>query len=195
MALNDGVLAGLGFDPVTVGVVASVAVKVAGMFGPSQEFLERQAYRDAGAEILAKIKAIIPSLPQWIQKTVTDDREEFRQKLIRPDMKTSDYKAAIAWMQGREAAWQLMLQQGPTSVGAVVPSAGFEIPPGMTPDELRRQIYVNTLRREAGDVVAPSGAGVVTSPSAVVPLEAGFSWPVLLVIGGIVAAVAFGSKK
>lgn len=183
--LNDGLLADLGFDPVTATVVATVVSKIVS-FGPTQEFRERQAYRDAGAEILAKVKALIPSLPQWIQKTVTDDREEFRQKMIRPNMKLSDYKAAVAWIEGREGAWQIMLQQGPSATGADVPSGGAD---------LRRQIYVNTLRREAGDVVTPSGAGVVTAPSAVIPQEAGFNWPVMVVIGGALAWLLLGQKK
>jgi hypothetical protein len=94
-------------DPATLTVVATIVSKIVN-FGATQEFQQRQAYRDAGAEILSKLKALIPSLPEWLQQTVIDDREEFRQKMIRPHMNVVDYKAAIAWIQGREAAWQTM---------------------------------------------------------------------------------------
>ena len=176
--LNDGVLAALGFDPVTATVVASVVSKIVS-FGPTQEFRERQAYRDAGAQILSKVKALIPSLPQWIQKTVTDDREEFRQKMIRPNMKLSDYKAAVAWIEGREQAWQLMLQQGPTTV----------VTPGVV------TLPVVTPRVVTPGVVTPGVVtpGVVTP--GVVPLAAGFNWPVILAVGGVLAWLFLGKKE
>lgn len=195
--LNDSLLADLGFiDPVTATVVATVVSKIVS-FGPTQEFLERQAYRDAGAEILAKLKALIPSLPEWLREVVSNDRKEFLYKITRDNMKLSDYKAVMAWMQGREAAWQTM----------TAPEPSVQIEPGITPSDLRRRIYEGTYREAAARGELPLGvtpgtpvpefvtqpAGV--SPTAVVPQEAGFNLPVMLAAAGVLAWLLLGQKK
>lgn len=178
--LNDGLLADVGLiDPATAMVVGTVVSKIVN-FGPTREFQQRQAYRDAGAEILSKLKALIPSLPEWIQQTVTDDREEFRQKMIRPNMKVADYKAAIAWIQGREAAWQVMAPPG-----ARVPSEDVPIAPA-------RVIFKNGV--PAVTSILPS-AGVAPAPSSGVAFqEAGFNLPMMLVVGGVLAWLLLGRK-
>jgi hypothetical protein len=188
--LNDGVLAGLGFDPAIIAKVGELDMNwrkefLSKLFGPTREFQERQTCRDAGARILKDVKALIPSLPEWIQQTVTDDREEFRQKMIRPNMNASDYKAAISWIEGRKDSWQLMLQEGPITPAQMIQKLGS------------REAYEKILEAEASGyvtTVTPSGAVVSTPPSGVAFQEAGFNLPMMLVVGGVLAWLLLGRK-
>lgn len=197
MALNDGVLADVGFiDPVTATVVASVVSSFIS-FGPTKEFQERQAYRDAGAEVIAKYKAIMPSLKDWQRAIVSKDLDEFVYRMTRDKMGVSDYKAAMAWFAGREVAWQSMPG----------PEPSVQIEPGMTASDLRRRIYEGTWREAAGRGELPLGVTpgtpvpeFVTQPAGVAPAgvveqTAGFNLPVMLAVGGALAWFLLGQKK
>ncbi len=178
MALNDGVLADVGLiDPVTGVMVATTIAKIFGS-GPTQAFQDRQAYRDAGAVILAKLKALIPTLPEWLREIVANDRKVFLYKITRDNMKLADYKAVMAWMQGRETAWQAM----------TAPKAPVRIEPGV--------ILKGTVREAVARGELPPGVtepAVVVSPGVPVQ-EAGFNWPVLLVAAGVLAWIVLGKK-
>jgi hypothetical protein len=197
MALNDGVLADVGFiDPVTATVVASVVSQFVS-FGPTQEFLERQAYRDAKDEIVAKYKAIMPSLKDWQRAIVSKDLDEFVHRMTRDNMKLNDYKAAMAWFAGREVAWQSMTG----------PEPSLQLEPGMTAGDLRRRIYEGTYRAAAERGELPLGVTpgtpvpeFVTAPAGVAPVgvveqTAGFNLPVMLAVGGVLAWLLLGQKK
>lgn len=196
MALNDGVLADVGFiDPVTATVVASVVSQFVS-FGPTQEFLERQAYRDAKDEIVSKYKALMPSLKDWQRSIVSKDLDEFVFRMTRDNMKLNDYKAAMAWFAGREVAWQSMAG----------PEPPVQLEPGMTATDLRRRIYEGTWREAAARGEFPLGVTAGTpipefvtepagvAPVGVVPEVAGFNWPVIVVVGGVLAYLALGKK-
>lgn len=122
MALNDAVLSDIGFiDPVTAGLIATTVARILPT-GPTSEFLERQAYREAKDVIVAKYKAIMPSLPEWQRKIVERDLDQFVYKMTRGNMKVGDYRAAMAWWDGRVAAW------GKTTAEAAPAEAGFNWP-------------------------------------------------------------------
>lgn len=213
MALNDGVLADLGIDPITAAAAASAVYSIAkGMFGPSEIAQMRHEWNKQVDFVYDKYKALLPTLPKWQADVVLVDINKFwgwthpnnvlrngvwyEEDLGKPGLQEADYRRAFAWLQAREISWNTM--SPPLAQAAVAPGETVQVTAAQMIKKLgSREAYERILAAEAAGVVTtidPSGAVVQTAPGAVVPEEAGFNLPVLLGIGGVIAWALLGKK-
>jgi len=196
---NDGVLAGLGIDPVTIALAAGAIYNLTkSWFGPGKVAQMRHEYVAAGDRLIAKYRGLIPSLPEWVRPVVSADVDTFWLKmhpqwemrngqlvtnLSNPPASESDYQNAFGWMEGREAVWSTMKPPeavAPRAVTTVTPSGAA----------------VTTVTPSGAVVrtIDQSGYVVQTAVPGGVPQQAGYNLPVMLAVGGVLAWLLLGKK-